>query len=142
MYVSLDSSFISTQLLVPNLDGWFDLLFQNIFIFFILWFHLFYGDIYLSFGNSLLASFIEFICFERSPPERSSFGGFELLVISSAILLPIKSPVAFAVFSFPLFKGVFVASIVDFLALSISYWLYLLLRCKFSCMCTHIFNKW
>ena len=72
------------------------------------------GVIYLSFGNSLLASSIGFISFERSPPERSSFGDFEILVILSAILLLIKSPVAFAVFSIPLFKVVFIASVVDF----------------------------
>ena len=40
------------------------------------------GDIYLSFGISLLTS---------------SYNFFDILVILSAILLPIKSPVAFAV---------------------------------------------
>ena len=50
---------------------------------------LFSGDIYLSFGISILFSF--FNC--------NSLGDFfETLVILSAILLPIKSPFASAVF--------------------------------------------
>ena len=49
----------------------------------------------------------------------SSFGNsfvdfFETLVILSAILLPIKSPVASAVFWIALFEAVFIASVVDF----------------------------
>ena len=43
---------------------------------------------------------------------------FETLVILSAILLSIKSPVASAAFGIALFDAVFIASIVDFLALS------------------------
>ena len=42
---------------------------------------------------------------------------FETLVILSAILLPIRSPVASAVFWIALFDAVFIASVVDFLAL-------------------------
>ena len=53
---------------------------------------------------------------------------FETLVILSAILLPIKSPVAFAVFWIALFDAVFIASVVGFLALSRSFWPYLLLK--------------
>ena len=53
---------------------------------------------------------------------------FETLVILSAILLPIKSPVASAVFWIALFDAVFIASAVDFLALSRSFWPYLLLK--------------
>ena len=53
---------------------------------------------------------------------------FETLVILSAILLPIKSPVAPAVFWITLFEAVFITCIVDFLALSKSFWLYLLLK--------------
>ena len=45
------------------------------------------GDIYLSLGISILASF-----------ECKSLDFFDVLVILSAILLPIKSPVASAVF--------------------------------------------
>ena len=73
---------------------------------------LFSGDVYLSFGvsNSLLASLF---C------ERSSAEGvedfFETLVILSAILLLIKSPVASAVFWIVLFEAVFIAFVVDFL---------------------------
>ena len=43
---------------------------------------------------------------------------FEILVILSAVLLPIKSPVASAVYWIALFDDVFIASVVDFLALS------------------------
>ena len=39
---------------------------------------------------------------------------FETLVILSAILLPIKSPVASAVFGISHFEAVFIASVVDF----------------------------
>ena len=45
----------------------------------------------------------------------------ETLVILSAILLPINSPVASAVFWIALFDAVFIASVVDFLALSRSF---------------------
>ena len=38
----------------------------------------------------------------------------EILVILSAILLPLKSPVASAVFRIALFEAVFIASVVDF----------------------------
>ena len=53
---------------------------------------------------------------------------FETLVILSAVLLPIESPVASAVFWIALFDALFIASAVDFLALSTSFWLYLLLK--------------
>ena len=53
---------------------------------------------------------------------------FGTLVILSAVLLPIESPVASAVFWIALFDALFIASVVDFLALSISFWLYLLLK--------------
>ena len=52
----------------------------------------------------------------------------ETFVILSTILLPTKSPVASAVFWITLFEAVFIASVVDFLAVSISFWLYLLLK--------------
>ena len=50
-----------------------------------------------------------------------------MLVILSAILLPVKSSVASAGFWIVLFKAVFIASVVNFLALSRSLWLYVLL---------------
>ena len=63
------------------------------------------GDIYLSL--SISPSFVaELFCGEV----------FETLVVSSAILLPIKSPVALAVFLIALFGAVFIASIADCLA--------------------------
>ena len=76
---------------------------------------LFSGDMYLSFGISISSSFCE--C--------NTLGDFfETLVILSAILLPIKSPVASAVFWIALFEGVFIASVVDFLAVWKMFWLY------------------
>ena len=54
-------------------------------------------------------------------------GFFKTLVILSAILLPIKSPVASAVFWITLFDAVSMTSVVDFVALSRSFWPYLLL---------------
>ena len=51
-----------------------------------------------------------------------------MLVILSEILLPIKSPVASAVFWIVLFDIAFIASIVDFLAVPIIFWPYLLLN--------------
>ena len=56
------------------------------------------GDKYLSFGISLLASLVD-NSFECSSFECNSFGDFsDVLIILSAIFLPIKSPVASAVF--------------------------------------------
>ena len=52
----------------------------------------------------------------------------ETLIILSAILLPIKSPVASAVFWIALFEAGFIACVVDFLALLRSFWQYLLLK--------------
>ena len=76
---------------------------------------LFSGDMYLSFSISISSSFCE--C--------NSLGDFfETLVILSAILLPIKSPVASAVFWIALFEGVFIGSVVDFLAVWKMFWLY------------------
>ena len=65
---------------------------------------LFSGDIYLSFGISLLGSVFSLFCDEA-------------FVILSAILLLIKSPVAYAVFKIALFEKVFIASILNLLAL-------------------------
>ena len=63
----------------------------------------------------------------------SSFGNsvvyfFEILVILSAFLLPVKSPGVSAVFWIALFGAVFIASAIDFVALSRRFWPYLLLR--------------
>ena len=58
-----------------------------------------------------------------------SFGEvFETFVNLSAILLPIKSPVASAVFWIALFEAVLSASVADCLAWSRSFWFYLLLK--------------
>ena len=67
----------------------------------------------MSFGLSLPTS-ISSVC--------NSLGDFfDTLGISSAILLPIKSPVDPATFLVVLFEAVFIASAVDFLALSRSF---------------------
>ena len=74
-------------------------------------------DIYLSFDISISFS---------SASECNSFEKcFDEFVILSDILLTFKSPVASAVF----WIALFIVSIVDFLALSRSFWLYLLLKC-------------
>ena len=77
----------------------------------------FFEDIYLSFGICISFSFCNSL---------ESF--VEILEILSAILSPIKSPVASGVFSISLFEAVFIASVVDFFALSRKFWLYLLLK--------------
>ena len=72
-------------------------------------------DIYLFFGISLLASF------ECNSLDFSACNSVETLVISLAILLPIKSSVASAVVLIALFETVFIESVADFLALSTSF---------------------
>ena len=70
------------------------------------------GDIYVFFGNSVSLLVSTFFV-EHSPADF-----FETLVILLAILLPIKSPVASAGVWIALFEAVFIASVVNFLALS------------------------
>ena len=50
--------------------------------------------------------------------ESNSFGDFEILLILTAVLLPIKSPVALVAYWIALFEAVFITSAVDLLALS------------------------
>ena len=73
----------------------------------------FSGDMHLSFGAPDLPLASLFCVF--------FFDFFETLVILSAISLPIKSPVASAVFWIALFEAVFIASVVDILAVSRSF---------------------
>ena len=87
------------------------------------------GDIYLSLVISLSCLIFPFsfiIIFEL-------FYGdiFETFIILSAIFLPIKSPVASAVFWIALFEAVLSASISDCLASSRRFWLYLPLKFVF-----------
>ena len=82
------------------------------------------GDMYLFLGVAIHTSssfVLSLLC-------NSFTDFFETLVILSAILLPTKSLVDSAVFWIALFEAVFIASVVDFLALSISFWPYLLLK--------------
>ena len=84
-------------------------------------FCLFFQDICLSFGISL--SNLSVIASEL-------FWGefFEAFVILPALLLPIKSPVASAVFWIALFETVYNAFVAGCLPWSKSFWLYLLLN--------------
>ena len=72
------------------------------------------GDTYLSLGIPLIVVSELFYC-----------EVFETFVILLAILLPIKSPVASAVFWITLFEVVLSASVLDYLAWSRGFWLYL-----------------
>ena len=82
---------------------------------------LFSGDIYLSLSISISFPSV----FKCNSFEAFWEDLFETLVILSAILLPMKWPVVSAVFWIALFEAVFIASGVDFLVLSRSFWLYL-----------------
>ena len=79
---------------------------------------LFSGDMYHSFG----------ICISSLPSLfcRSLEDFLEIFVNLSAVVLPNKSPVASAVFRIALFEAVFIASVVDILAVSRRFWPYLL----------------
>ena len=87
---------------------------------------LFSGNLYFCFDYSLsnfmfpasLLAVFELLCGEV----------FEAFVIPSAILSPIKSPFVSVVFWISLFQVVLSASVVDFLALSKSFWLCLPLK--------------
>ena len=84
-------------------------------------------DIYIFLLVSFFSSSVERISFKRS-----SFGDFgcnsvQTRVILSAILLPIKSPVASEVFWIALFEVLFITCVAGFLALSRSFWPYILL---------------
>ena len=105
LYISCASSFISSQFLALPLDGWFGVLFKKLIIdvpllyYFInirssIIFCFSLEDIYLSWGISLSCSFVsvsELFCSKSL----------------SAILLTIKSPVAFAGFFHCFFWGSF-----------------------------------
>ena len=127
MYDPFDSSFISMfdlmYCLTKLLSFDIPLLYYNTNFYSSITCCLFSGDIYLSFGISVSFSSV----FKCNSFECNFFGDFEALVILSAILLPIKSPAASAVLRIALFEAVFIASVVDFLAVSRSFWLYLLL---------------
>ena len=72
---------------------------------------IFSGDIYLSFGISLLTS-----SFSECNSLEDFF--FDEFVTISIILLPSKSAVVSTVFRIALFEAVFVVSVVDIFALS------------------------
>ena len=74
-----------------------------------------YGDIY--FSTSISSSVA---------PELFLGEVFETVVILSAILFPIKSPVASAIFVIGIFEAILSASVADLLVWSRRFWLYLL----------------
>ena len=130
LYIPRESSFISTQFFIVNLDGLFVVFSKNVLLFYIPLLHyLIYlassiisclssGDTYLSSGIYLLLLTVsEIFCNE--------FLGFFVNLL--AILLPLKSPITFAVFWIALFEAVVLsASAADYVAWSRSFWLYLL----------------
>ena len=125
LYTPLEWSFISIQVFVLNLGSWFvyclaNLLFIDIPLLSsytnlnssIICF-LFSADTYISFGNS--NSFLAWLfC-----------GDFEILVMLSVILSPIKVPVASAVFWIAVFEAVFVVDCLEFCRFCGRFWLYL-----------------
>ena len=129
LWVPRDSSFISTQFLVLNLNGSFGVLSNKFIIFWypiIIYYYinlkssiiscLCSGDIYLVL--SICFSFIsELICGEA----------FKALVIFSPIFYPIKSPVASTVLNCS-FWTVLSASVAHVLAWSKRLWPYLLVK--------------
>ena len=136
LYTPFDWSFIWIIFFVLKLDSWFGVLSSKFNIFDIpsLYYNtnlnssiiccLFSGDIYIYiyvyiYINISISSFCECKSLENF---------FERFVILSAILLPIKSLVASAIFWIALFEAVFIPSVVDFLALSKIFWL-----CYCSC---------
>ena len=133
MYVPLDSWFISIQFFVLNLDGWFGALSSKSVIFDILLLY-YYGNL----NSSIICCLFFEICIfllvllfhywhhhfvsALSAAPLNSLEDFDALVILSAIFLPIKSPVVSAVLWLALFEAVSIASAVDFLKLSRSFW--------------------
>ena len=127
LYIRCKSLFISNQYFVLNLSGWFCVLSKKLIIFDIqlLYYYIkyqivnnflsFFWYLYLSLGISLSFSFViisELFCCE-----------FFLNLFNSInnSLIPIKSPVAPAVFWIALFEGVLSASVADSLVWSTSF---------------------
>ena len=130
LYDSFDSSFISNPFFVLSLDSWFDKLFSSKSAIFLFHYYtnlnswiiccLSSGDIYLFFGTSFGLALAVF--------DSLFYAFLKTLVISSAILLPIKSPVASAAFWISLIQAVFIASVVNFSAVSRRFWLHLFIN--------------
>ena len=146
LFAPADASFVSVQFLVLNLDGWFvvsSLLFITFWYSIIIYYYIILrsstsfcfcsGEIY--FSLSISCSFVYEIFYVEV------FGPF---VILSEILIPIKLPVTSAVFCIALFEAVLSALVADCLAISRSFWLYLLLTFFtyiFANIFTHIFRN-
>ena len=138
---------ILAQSLVLNLGGWFGILSNNLLFFGIsllyyyinlkslIIFCISYGDIYLFLDIFFIKSCIFFVSFSAVSELFSGevFETFAILLLldlftRSAILLPIKSPFASAVFWIALFEAVLTASVADCLVWSRSFWLHLLFK--------------
>ena len=135
LYVPCDSSFISTQFLLLNLDDWFVVSSNKLIIF---WYSFIISycyinlrsliifcpcsrDIYLFLSISLPCSIFSSELFRGE--------NFGTVVILSVVLFPIKSPVAPAVFWIALFEAILSASDCSrLLRWSRSFWRYFLRR--------------
>ena len=111
-----ESSFVSTQFFIFNLDCWlgdnisyYHIIFRSSVVFFLFLVDIYLPlDIYLS--NPIFSASVSIVY------ELFCGGVLETYVIMSVILLPIKSPVTSAVFLISLFEAVLVASATDCLA--------------------------
>ena len=138
---------ILAQSLVLNLGGWFGILSNNLLFFGISLLYYYinlksliilcisFGDIYLFLDIFFIKSCIFFVSFSAVSELFSGevFETFAILLLldlftRSAILLPIKSPFASAVFWIALFEAVLTASVADCLVWSRSFWLHLLFK--------------
>ena len=122
LYVACDSSFISTQFLVLNLDGWFVVSSNNFFWYSIITYYhinlwsliifclfLIYVFVCISIFLSIMCNIFFWIVLLRN---------FWDLCNSFSIFFAIKSPVAFAVFAIVFIHGVLSASVTDCFAWS------------------------
>ena len=132
-YVLFTSLFFPTQFFVLNLDSWSDVLFNKFFIF---WYSILFVN-YTNLNSPIICclffwrhkSFIWYFYFILFCLESIMWRFcFETNVILFATFIRIKSPVASAVFRIVLFEAVFTAFVIDFVAISRSFWLHLLLK--------------
>ena len=136
LYVPSESSLISNLIFVLDFEGWFSVLSNRFIIswcYIILFINLrplikyciFSGD--TSFFCISLSNPIFFVSVS-TVPELFSYKPLQTFVTLSEILLPIKSPVAFAVILIAIFEAVLSASVTYCLAWSKGFWLYLSIK--------------
>ena len=148
LYVPSELSFISKRFFVLNLGGSLGVLSNKFIIFGIPLLYCYFSlrssiIFYLSSGDTYFPLGISLSCFFVTVSELFCIEFLEIFVILSATLLPFKSPVAFAVFWTALFEAVLRALVVDCLAWSKVFWLYLLFKFLliFYQYFTHILSK-